>query len=81
MIQGLIIVIVVGLIAGWLAGRIWKGKGFGFIGNIIVGVLGSFIGGYVFNFLGISFYGWIGATVAAVAGSLILLALINFIKK
>lgn len=77
----LIILLAVGLISGWLAGRIWKGRGFGFWGNIVVGIVGSFIGGYVFNFIGISFYGWLGSITAALVGALIVLAFINLVKK
>ncbi len=80
-LTGLIILLVVGLIAGWLAGIIWKGKGFGLAGNLVVGVVGSFIGGYLFRILGIYFYGWIGSIIAALAGALIILAVINLIKK
>ena len=52
--QGLIIFLAIGALAGWLAGKIMKGGGFGLVGNIIVGVVGAIVGGYVFNFLGIS---------------------------
>ncbi len=80
-LTSLIILLAVGLVAGWLAGIIWKGKGFGLVGNLVVGVVGSFIGGYLFRILGIYFYGWIGSIIAALAGALIILAVINLIKK
>ncbi len=80
-IQNIVILLVVGAIAGWLAGQIWKKSGFGFPGNVIVGVIGSFVGSYVFGLLGISFHGIIGVIIGAVAGALLLLFLISLIKK
>jgi uncharacterized membrane protein YeaQ/YmgE (transglycosylase-associated protein family) len=47
--QGLIIFLAIGALAGWLAGKIMKGGGFGLVGNIIVGVVGAIVGGYVFR--------------------------------
>ena len=73
--------LVVGLIAGWLVGKIMKGGGFGLIGNLIVGVVGAVIGGYVFDFLNISFGGFIGSVAAALVGAVLLLYLIRIIKK
>ncbi len=73
--------LVVGLIAGWLAGKIMKGGGFGLIGNLIVGVIGAVIGGYVFSFLHISFGGFIGSVAAALVGAILLLYLIRIFKK
>ena len=55
-----ILFLIIGAIAGWLAGRIMKGRGFGIIGNLIVGIIGAFIGGFVFSLLGIATYGLIG---------------------
>lgn len=75
--------IVFGGVAGWLAGQIMKGGGFGLIGNVIVGIIGSFVGGWVFSTLlgfgqaGFNFTG----LVVAVIGAIILLAIVGFIKK
>lgn len=80
-IENIIVLVVVGIIAGWLAGQIWKGRGFGLLGNLIVGIIGAFIGTYVFGLLGISFYGIIGSIIAAVVGALILLFIISLFKK
>jgi uncharacterized membrane protein YeaQ/YmgE (transglycosylase-associated protein family) len=77
----IIVLLIVGLIAGWLAGLIWKGGGFGLIWNLVFGVAGSFLGGWLFGFLGIHIgNGWIGSIIAAVVGALIILAIVNFIK-
>jgi len=79
--MNLIWFLIIGLIAGWLAGLIMKGKGFGLIGNLIVGVIGALLGGWVFGLLGIAAYGLIGSLVAALVGAIILLFLIGLVKK
>ncbi len=80
--ESIIVLLIVGLIAGWLAGLIWKGSGFGLLWNLIFGVCGSFLGGWLFSVLGIHIGGrWIGSIIAALVGALIILAVVNFIKK
>ncbi len=74
--------LIVGAIVGWLAGLIVKGRGFGLIGDIIVGVVGAFIGGFLFRFLEISlFSGFLGSIVTALIGAIVLLVVIKAIKK
>jgi len=73
--------LLIGLVAGWLAGQIMKGKGFGIFGNMVIGCLGAVIGGYVFGLLGLSSYGLIGSLVTALVGAVILLYLVSLIKK
>jgi len=73
--------LLIGLVAGWLAGQIMGGKGFGLGGNLIVGCVGALIGGFLFDILGIYTRGLIGSLVAALAGALVLLWVINLIKK
>ncbi|MFT7587078.1 MAG: putative membrane protein YeaQ/YmgE (transglycosylase-associated protein family) [Cellvibrionaceae bacterium] len=75
--------IIFGGIAGWLAGKIMKGGGFGLIGNIIVGIVGSFIGGFIFsNVLGFGAAGFnFMGLIVAVIGSVILLYVVGLIKK
>jgi uncharacterized membrane protein YeaQ/YmgE (transglycosylase-associated protein family) len=73
--------LIIGLVAGWLAGQVMKGKGFGLIGNIVVGVVGAFIGGLVFDSLGIAAYGLLGSLIAAFVGAVILVWLVSLIKK
>jgi uncharacterized membrane protein YeaQ/YmgE (transglycosylase-associated protein family) len=77
----IIIFLFIGMLAGWLAGKIMKGKGFGLIGNLIVGVIGALLVGFLFRVLGISTAGFIGSIAMAVIGALVLLYLIGFIKK
>ncbi|HKK13562.1 MAG TPA: GlsB/YeaQ/YmgE family stress response membrane protein [Gammaproteobacteria bacterium] len=80
-IINLIIFLAVGALAGWLAGQIVKGSGFGVIGNIIVGIVGAVLGGFVFGLLGITTGGLLGAIVMAVIGAVILLYIINLLQK
>lgn len=78
----IIVFLIIGGIAGWLAGLILKGGGFGVLGNIVIGILGAFFGGWIFGLLGISMGGeWGGPIITATVGSLILLFIIGLIKK
>jgi uncharacterized membrane protein YeaQ/YmgE (transglycosylase-associated protein family) len=69
--------LIVGLVAGWLAGMISRGRGFGLWGDLITGVVGAFIGGFLFNFLGINAYGTIGSIIVSTIGAVVLLWLIR----
>ena len=80
-ITGLIIFLIIGAVAGWLAGVIMKGGGFGLVGDIIVGVIGSLLGGWLFGLLGIAAGGLIGSIIAAVVGAIILIAIVRLIKR
>jgi uncharacterized membrane protein YeaQ/YmgE (transglycosylase-associated protein family) len=80
-IEGLIIFLAIGAIAGWLAGNLLKGGGFDLAGNIVVGILGAVVGGFLFNLLGISVGGLIGQIITATAGAAVLLFAIDFIKR
>jgi uncharacterized membrane protein YeaQ/YmgE (transglycosylase-associated protein family) len=75
------IFLLIGAVAGWAAGKLTKGKGFGLLGNIVIGVIGSVVGGFVFNLLGLSATGSIGSFIVATAGAVILLTLVRVIKK
>jgi uncharacterized membrane protein YeaQ/YmgE (transglycosylase-associated protein family) len=79
--QNLILFLLVGLAAGWLAGRIMKGSGLGLVGDLVVGVIGSFIGVWLFGLLGISAGGTLGLLVASTVGALLLLYVLRLIKK
>lgn len=80
-ITGLIIFLAIGAVAGWLAGNLMKGGGFGLLGNIIVGIVGAVLGGFVFGLLGITATGLIGSIVTATAGAALLLFIVDIIKK
>ncbi len=74
--------LLVGLIAGWLAGQIVKGGGYGVVGDMVVGVVGALIGGYVFRSLGLSHgQGLLGSIVVATIGAIILIVLLRIIKR
>ena len=74
-------VLIIGAVAGWLAGKLMKGRGFGLIGNIVVGIIGAVIGGFLFGLLGVSAGGIIGSVVMATVGALVLLYLVNLFKR
>jgi len=80
-ITDLIIFLVIGAVAGWLAGVIMKGCGYGLVGDIIVGVIGSLIGGWLFGLLGIAAGGLIGSIIAAVVGAIILIGILRLVKR
>ncbi|HAS85956.1 MAG TPA: GlsB/YeaQ/YmgE family stress response membrane protein [Candidatus Competibacteraceae bacterium] len=80
-ITAIVIFLVIGAVAGWLAGQIIKGGGFGLVGNIIVGIIGAIIGGVLFNFLGIATFGLLASIISATVGAVILLALIGLFKR
>jgi len=73
--------IIVGIIAGWLAGKIMRGSGFGLIGDLVVGVIGSYIGTYLYSFFGFSTYGAIGEIIMATIGALVLLGIIRLVRR
>ena len=79
--NGLIFTLVIGAVAGWLAGKIMKGKGFGILGNIIVGIVGAVVGGFFFGLLGVSTGGMAGSLVTATIGAIVLLWIVSLIKK
>jgi len=80
-LTSLLIFLAIGAVAGWLAGLIMKGGGFGLLGDIIVGIIGALVGGFVFSLLGISFNGLLGSIISATGGAVVLLFLISFFKK
>jgi len=77
-IIGLLLWLITGAIIGWIAAKIWRGRGFGLIGNIVVGIIGSFIGGFLFGWL----FGTvgIGGWISAILGAIVLVIIAGFIK-
>jgi len=67
--------IVVGLLAGWLTGKLTRGSGFGLFANLFLGLIGAVIGGWIFSRLGISVYGFIGSLAAATVGAVVLVSI------
>ncbi|EDM83803.1 MAG: GlsB/YeaQ/YmgE family stress response membrane protein [Limnobacter sp.] len=80
--MSLLVFLLVGIVAGWLAGKLVRGGGFGLIGDLVVGVIGAFVGGFLFNSLGVSSGGGLlGSIVVATVGAVVLLMLIRLIKR
>jgi uncharacterized membrane protein YeaQ/YmgE (transglycosylase-associated protein family) len=80
--QSLIIWLIIGAVAGWLAGMVMKGGGFGLIGDIIVGIVGALIAGWLLPRLGIMIGGGIiGAIINAFIGAVILLLILRLIRR
>ena len=74
--------LLIGIAAGWLAGQLMKGGGFGLVGDLVVGVIGAFIGGWLLGVLGISAGGGlIGSLVCATIGAIVLIFLVRLLKR
>jgi len=80
-LMGLLIFLAIGAVAGWLAGTLMEGGGFGLSGNIVIGILGAVIGGWLFGLVGIQAGGLIGAIITATVGAAVLLAIVGAIKR
>jgi uncharacterized membrane protein YeaQ/YmgE (transglycosylase-associated protein family) len=79
--MGIIASLIIGAIAGWLAGKFMKGGGYGVLGNIVIGIIGAVIGGVVFDLVGLSAGGLIGNIIMATVGAVILIYVVRLIKK
>lgn len=73
--------LVIGLAAGWLAGKIMRGAGYGLIGDLVVGVVGAFLGAWIFGLLHIAAGGLIGLLVTAFVGAIVLIWLLRLLKR
>jgi uncharacterized membrane protein YeaQ/YmgE (transglycosylase-associated protein family) len=73
--------LLIGLIAGWLAGQVMRGGGYGLVGDMIVGVIGAFLGGWLFGLLGIAAGGLIGSLITAFVGAVVLIFLLRLIRR
>ena len=79
--MNIILFLLIGMAAGWLAGQVLKGRGFGLVENLIIGVIGALIGGFVFGALGVNAGGLLGQLIAATVGAIILLYLLKLIRR
>src|SRR5258706_7325490 len=80
--ETILVILLVGLIAGWLAGKLVRGGGFGLIGDILVGVVGALIGGWLLPRLGIYLgVGLIAAIASATIGAVVLLVVIKLVRR
>jgi uncharacterized membrane protein YeaQ/YmgE (transglycosylase-associated protein family) len=81
MVSGLVYAILVGLIAGWLAGKVMKGGGYGVLMDIILGIAGGVLGRFVFGLLGISAWNLLGSIIVSFFGAVLLVWIVRQIKK
>lgn len=79
-IQTLLIFLAIGAVAGWLAGIIMQGSGFGLLGDIVLGVIGAVIGGFLFGLLGFAAVGLIGQIISATVGAVALVFVLRLLK-
>lgn len=81
-LESILVWLLIGAVAGWLAGVIVKGYGFGLVGNIVVGILGAFVGGWLFGTLGlVSGSGIIGSVIGATIGAVVLLLVVRLLRR
>ncbi|MFO1009394.1 MAG: GlsB/YeaQ/YmgE family stress response membrane protein [Planctomycetota bacterium] len=73
--------LLIGIVAGWLAGVLFKGSGFGLVGDMIVGVIGALLGGWLLGQLGVMPHGSFGLLVTATVGALVLLFLLSLVRR
>lgn len=79
--MNLLLFLIIGALAGWLAGVVMKGRGFGLLVNLVVGVLGALLGGWLLPMLGLSFGGTSGAFATAFLGAVVLLVIVGLVRK
>ena len=79
--MGLLWTVLIGIAAGWLAGQVMKGGGYGLVGDLVLGILGSFAGSWIFGMLGIASFGLIGQLVVSTIGAIALVAIVRAITK
>ena len=80
-LMNLIWFLIIGALAGWIAGELTKGHGFGLLGNIVIGVIGAVIGGFIFGLVGLRAYGLIGDLIMSVIGALVLLFIASLFRR
>ncbi|MBI3407713.1 MAG: GlsB/YeaQ/YmgE family stress response membrane protein [Planctomycetes bacterium] len=73
--------ILIGLAAGWLAGQIMKGGGYGLVGDLIIGVIGALLGGFLFGLAGVAAHGLLGSLITATVGAIVLIVVLRYIKR
>jgi uncharacterized membrane protein YeaQ/YmgE (transglycosylase-associated protein family) len=73
--------LIIGIVAGWLAGQIMRGEGYGLIGNMVMGVIGAFVGGFLFGLVGLSAHGFVGSLIAATVGAVVFIFLLRSLKR
>jgi len=78
----ILVILLIGGLAGWLGSTIYQGSGLGLLGNIVVGMIGSFVGYWLLGKLGVNFgSGWVGAILTGAIGAIVILVLINLVVR
>jgi uncharacterized membrane protein YeaQ/YmgE (transglycosylase-associated protein family) len=78
----ILVILLIGGLAGWLGSTIYQGSGLGLLGNIVVGIIGSFVGYWLLGKLGVSLgSGWVGAILTGAIGAIVILVLINLVVR
>ncbi len=80
--EGLLVILLIGIVAGWLAGKVVRGGGFGLIGDLVVGVVGAFVASWLFPKFGLHVGGGIGEQIVwAMLGAILLLLVVRLIRR
>jgi uncharacterized membrane protein YeaQ/YmgE (transglycosylase-associated protein family) len=72
---------LIGLAAGWLAGQLTKGGGFGLVGDLVIGVIGALLGGFLFGIVGLAPTSLLGSLITATVGAVLLVILLRLVKR
>jgi uncharacterized membrane protein YeaQ/YmgE (transglycosylase-associated protein family) len=72
--------LIIGVLAGWLAGKLTRGRGFGLVGDLVIGILGALVGGFLFRLLNVISFGLIGSLVTSTVGAVVLLWLVRRLR-
>jgi uncharacterized membrane protein YeaQ/YmgE (transglycosylase-associated protein family) len=72
--------LIIGVTAGWLAGKLTRGHGFGIVGDLVVGILGALVGGFIFRLVGVASFGLIGSLITATVGAVVLVWLVRRLR-
>ncbi len=79
--MNILIWIISGIVAGWLTGLVMRGRGFGLLGDLIIGLLGGLLGGWLFGFLGIVATSLVGQVIIAFLGGVVLVAIVRALRR
>ncbi len=79
--MNIIIWILTGILAGWLTGLVMRGRGFGLLGDLLIGLLGGLLGGWLLGLVGFAPGGWLGQVLVAFIGGVVLVAIVRLIRR
>lgn len=79
--MGWLAFLIIGVIAGWLAGKLTRGSGFGLLGDMVIGIIGALLGGFLFRLVGLVPFSLVGSLIAATVGAIVFVYLVRVLKK